>query len=236
MLAGTFFYVDWARDVALLPMLAGATLLLGGGAALRWAWPAIAFLAFMIPLPFGVERGLGYPLQRIATRASTYGLQLLGLAVLAEGNVIRLPGGERVGVAEACNGLGMLMMFFAYATGAALVVRRPPVDRALIVLSAIPVAIGVNVLRIVVTGYLYATASDELAHAVYHDLAGWIMMPVALLVLVLELWLLDRLLVERAPDAPLKPILRERFAAPLGDAASRGTGGVGRTWGPPRPR
>ena len=217
MLAGTFYYIDWVRDVALLPMLAGVVLLAGGRPALRWAWPAVAFLFFMIPLPYGVERGLGYPLQRIATKASTYALQLLGEAPVAQGNVIHLPGDvPPVGVAEACNGLGMLMMFFAYATAAALVVRRPLMDRALIMLGAVPIAIGANVLRIVVTAYLYAHASDKLAHAVYHDLAGWIMMPLALAALWLELWLLDWLFIENEADAPLKPVQREHLVTATG--------------------
>ena len=209
LLAGTVYYIDWVRDVALLPLVAGIVLLAGGLPALRWAWPSVVFLFFMIPLPYGLERGLGYPLQRIATKASTYTLELLGEAPVAEGNVIHLPGDvPPVGVAEACNGLGMLMMFFAYATAAALVVRRPLLDRLAIMLGAVPIAIGANVLRIVVTAYLYAHASDELAHAVYHDLAGWIMMPLALAALWVEFWLLDRLFLEPRSDAPLKPVLR----------------------------
>ena len=36
----------------LLPCVAGLCLLAGGRAAWRWAWPAVLFLAFMIPLPF----------------------------------------------------------------------------------------------------------------------------------------------------------------------------------------
>jgi hypothetical protein len=61
-----------------LPYLAGIALLLGGWQTLQWAWPSIAFLAFMIPLPWRVENALGPPLQFLATTASTYLLQTLG--------------------------------------------------------------------------------------------------------------------------------------------------------------
>src|SRR5262245_2365145 len=50
-LAGAFFYFDWFSAVSLLPVLGGVALLWGGATALRWSWPAIAFLAFMLPLP-----------------------------------------------------------------------------------------------------------------------------------------------------------------------------------------
>ncbi|MFO1532156.1 MAG: archaeosortase/exosortase family protein, partial [Thermoplasmatota archaeon] len=49
--------------------------LAGGRTALRWSWPALAFLLFMVPLPFRLEKALAHPLQRVATLASTYALQ-----------------------------------------------------------------------------------------------------------------------------------------------------------------
>jgi exosortase/archaeosortase family protein len=92
----------------------------------------------------------------------------------------------------------MLLMFFAYTTAAALVIQRPLVDRLLVVFSALPIALGANVGRIVATGLLYVTAGGEWARMVYHDLAGWLMMPLALAALWAEIGLLARLFVE--PD------------------------------------
>src|SRR5262245_9429646 len=60
-LLGGYFYLDWFAEVSFLPALAGLTLCLGGGALLRWAWPAIAFLAFMLALPYQLEVALAYP-------------------------------------------------------------------------------------------------------------------------------------------------------------------------------
>jgi hypothetical protein len=36
---------------SLMPCLAGVTLVVGGWTALKWAWPGIIYLAFMMPLP-----------------------------------------------------------------------------------------------------------------------------------------------------------------------------------------
>lgn len=187
--AGTYGSFDWLTAVALLPCLAGLCLLAGGGRALRWAWPAIAFLLFMVPLPYAVEIALAHPLQRLATVAGTYALQTLGFAAFAEGNVIRL-GQVRIGVVEACSGLSMLLIFFALSTAVTVVVRRPGPDRAVILLSAVPIALLANVIRILVTAILHKTVGGRVADLVFHDLAGWLMMPLALVFLGAELRLL----------------------------------------------
>jgi exosortase len=193
--AGAMLFVPWFESSALLLWLVGLALVPGGPAALRWAWPAIGFLAFMVPLPYRLENALGGPLQRLATVSSTYILQTLGLPAFAEGNVIQLDK-HRIGVVEACNGLGMLVMFVGFAVGAALVLRRGNVDKVLILLGAVPIAILANVLRITTTGVLSETFTAAVGDTFYHDLAGWIMMPLALLMLWAEVELLDRLFVE----------------------------------------
>jgi exosortase len=206
-LAGAYVFFDWLEAVSLLAVLAGAVLLLGGWPALRWSWPAIAFLGFMVPLPFRVETALSHPLQRMATVASTYILQTLGRPAFAEGNVIVI-NESRIGVVEACNGLGMLLLFFALATAVAVLAPRLHwAERLLIVATAAPVAVLANVARITVTAFLHEFVSAHWADVVFHDLAGWLMMPLALGLLYLEMCVLSRLFVtapaadRRAPAA-----------------------------------
>jgi exosortase len=151
----------------------------------------------MLPLPYFLEVSLAHRLQRLATLASTYGLQTLGLAAIAEGNVI-IMSEARIGVVEACSGLGMLVTFFAEATAVAMLIRRSILEKLLIVASAVPIALTVNVIRIMVTGIVAETAGESAADRV-HDLAGWFLMPtLALALLWLELAILSRLLI----DAP----------------------------------
>jgi exosortase/archaeosortase family protein len=99
-------------------------------------------------------------------------------------------------VVEACSGLRMLVVFFAFATAVALIVKRPLWEKLLLLVSAIPIALVVNVLRITATGVLFETVSSQAAKLVFHDLAGWLMMPVALVLLGLELQLLKRLVID----------------------------------------
>ncbi len=212
LLAGAINF-DWLAGMSLLPLLAGLVALLWGWRVLRVVGPAIAFLAFMIPLPFRVERALGWQLQRFATISSTYVLQTLGFPALGEGNIIIMDSGE-LGVAEACSGLSMLILFFALATGVAMLVQRPLVDRLLIVASAVPIALIANISRITITGVLHETVGERVADIVYHDLAGWLMMPLALVLLGLEILLLNRLFQEVEPKNQTAPIFSAKPAVP----------------------
>lgn len=195
-LAGARYYVSWSEGLSLLVSLTGVALLSGGFSVLRWAWPAILFLFFMIPLPYSLEVAVGHPLQRAATLTSTYVLQTLGLTAVAEGNVIQLDN-AKIGVVEACNGLGMIFMFSAFTTGAVLILKRTVIEKLVILLSTIPIALAANVVRITATALMHETFGKRAAHVVYHDVAGWLMMPVAVGALWLELFILSRLLVER---------------------------------------
>jgi exosortase len=215
-LGGAYFYYTWLEALSLLPSLAGLVFILGGWATLaawRWAWPAIGFLIFMIPLPYRFEVALAGPLQRIAVISSTYLLQTFGLPAVAEGNIILLSE-ARIGIVEACSGLRMLVVFFALSSAVALVIRRPFWEKAVVVASAMPIALVVNVMRITVTGFLHEKVSSSVANAVFHDFAGWLMMPVALGLLWLELIYLSYLLLEPPPAGPLDLGLATSAARP----------------------
>jgi exosortase len=203
LLAGGIFYFEWVRFVAIIPIVFGIVLLAGGTPAVRWAWPAVLFLFFMLPLPYSANVMLREPLRHIGTTASTYIMQTVGLPAFPEGNVIVVDE-HRIGIEEVCSGLRMLTVFFALSAAVAILIQRPVWERLVIVASAVPIAIFANVIRITVTGILYVTLSGktvfgmsgtDLAHRVFHDWAGWLMMPLALLFLWCELWILSRLFV-----------------------------------------
>ncbi len=201
-LVGTRFSSDWLDAIAILPCVAGLCLMAGGRAAWRWAWPAVLFLFFMIPLPYRVAVAAAEPLQRLATVASCFALQALGLPAVPEGNVILLNDAE-IGIVEACSGLRMLVVFFALSTAVVLVVRRPWWEKVAIVASAVPIALFSNLVRVTATGVLHELASSEVANAFFHDAAGWLMMPFALGLLWVELRVLGRLLIDTTPVGPM---------------------------------
>jgi exosortase len=199
-LAAAFYRFELLDPLSLLPCLAGLVLMLGGKTMLRWTAPALAFLVFMVPLPGFLAGLMSQPLQRLGTIAGTFLLQTLGISAMARGNVILLRSVE-LGIVEACSGLRMLMLFVAVSSFAALVIRRPIWQRVVVLASSIPIALTANVLRITLTGVLHETARHGLAAAVYHDLAGCIMMPFVVAALTAEVAILDRLF-KRAPIDP----------------------------------
>jgi exosortase len=218
-LTGAFVGSPWVIGLALLPYLLGVAAVIGGTPVVRWALPSVLFLVFMIPLPWRFEVMLGPPLQQVATRLSTYALQTVGLMAFASGNIIRI-GDFRIGVVEACSGLSMLMTFGALSVAVALVVKRPWLDRIVLVLAAVPVALIANTARIVLTGILYAKVGRDTAEHFYHDLAGWLMIPFALGLLWLMAKAWSWLLVE--DEVPEKiPVVVGLPVAETGAARSR---------------
>lgn len=200
-------YFGYERDAdTLLPFLIGVTLFLGGWRALNWAWPAIVFLIFMIPLPMSLAVKLSQPLQRIATAASVYALQTLGVAAIVpsdQATVIQLPNsGHSLEVAQACCGLRMLMLFFALCVGAAFVMRVPAWQKILLVVSAIPISLLSNVGRITLDGVLTELVSAELGDWV-HNNAGWLMMFPAMALIWAEMSLVSKLVLEVPEESPL---------------------------------
>ncbi len=212
-LAGSLYAIDWLEAGSLVPAVAGMLLLVVGPAVLRWSWPAFAFLVFILPWPWQIDVLLTYPLRHLATVTSTYALQTLGVPALARGNIIVVNELE-VGVVEACSGLGMLMTFFALSAAVVFIIQRPAWQRIVVFLSAAPIGVLMNVVRITVTVFLYRVANRQLAEVVFHDVAGWVMMPLALVVLWLELVFLDRLLpleiTDLAPRIKEVPVQQDR--------------------------
>jgi exosortase len=189
--AGIYCRMLTLEGAAILGYLAGIALCSLGWQAIPIAGPSILFLIFMIPLPRTTGLLMASSLQRIATIVSTYVMQTMGLPAVAEGNVIVLSH-TALGIAETCSGIRMLISFFALTTAVCILIDRSLLEKAIVWLSAPLIAIVVNVLRITATGVAYEYGEEHLAELIFHDLAGWLMMPVALLLIWIELQLLEK--------------------------------------------
>ena len=144
--------VGFAADLALLLGLAGVVALLGGRGALRRYGFALAFLVFMVPLPIHLYTTIASPLQLMVSRAAATLLNASGVPVLCEGNLMTLPGGVQMFVAEACSGMRQLTGFLALTAAVAYLAERPAWYRAVLVASSIPIALTANVARVCLTG------------------------------------------------------------------------------------
>ena len=188
---------------SLLLALVAVSLAVGGVPLLKRTGPAIAFLVFMVPLPYELERNVGGPLKTAATISSTFLLQTLGLPAIRDGNLILIDE-VRLGVVDACSGLKMMVTFAAFSVGAVLMMQRSRFEKLMVLLGIVPIAVLTNVLRITATGVSFSNVSDKGMQDFLHDMHGWLMMPVGLVLLAVELWMLKKLVLDDGAPAALK--------------------------------
>jgi exosortase len=182
--------------LSFIPAIFGVFMMVGGLSIIRAVWPALGFLLFMFPLPTRLEVSVLLKLQTLAAASSTFVLQTLGVAALRDVRTITISG-IPLFVADGCSGLRMVTIFCALAVGMVFLIERPWWDKLIILLSAIPIALIVNIVRITLTGlaYLWTGGSNEFIQKFAHDWAGLFMMPLALGILWLELQLLERITI-----------------------------------------
>lgn len=144
--------------------------------ALLFPW-AVLFL--MVPLPAIVFNQIAFPLQLLASQLATGLLEFVGVPVLREGNVIQLPS-ITLEVVEACSGirslvsLGTLAVFYGHFLEPSLV------RRIVLVVTALPIAVLANAMRVMVTGALGYYASPDVAQGFFHSLEGWLLFVLSL--------------------------------------------------------
>jgi exosortase len=154
-----------------------------GMEVLRRFQPAFLALFFLVPVPGAVRRAIAEPLQELAVTVTQEMLDVTGVAVERQGFVLVIAG-KPILVGEACDGLRMVL---ALALTFYVFVFSVPLRRSarIVLLAASPViAILCNVVRLVPTGLAYAYASSDFAES-FHDLAGWMMLPLAIAMLAL---------------------------------------------------
>lgn len=193
----------------------GIFLMVGGLHTLRWSVMPILFLYFMFPLPMKAEEKVLKELNTVAVKTSTYTLQTLGVECYRRGATITVDGlKQKLNVIDQCSGLRMATIFLALAVGWVMLVPMDWWERIVILIFALPIAVVVNVARIVVTGLLYLAAehttfiTEEMAKKVFHDLAGLLMMPAALLLLLLLQYILSKLVVTQEASRPAQVKVR----------------------------
>jgi exosortase len=204
-LFGSFCSYNTIDNISLVPCLLGAVLIVGGWRMFRWAGPAVGFLIFMYPLPMGLERTVLYKGQQIAISGSTFALQTLGVDAFRTGTRISLAETD-LNVIDACSGLRMSTIFLALAIAMAIITVRPWWERLIIVVSAIPIALIVNVIRITTTGMIYMWYPSLMDGDAVHNIGGFVMMPMALGLLYLESTLLSRLFVSDEGSVRVRPV------------------------------
>jgi exosortase len=183
LLVGTAGIEFFLMRVSILPVLAGIVVFVAGWAHLRVLAFPIAFLILMIPLPALVFNQIAFPLQLVATRVGVSALEALAIPVLREGNVIILAT-TTLEVAEACSGIRSLMSLTTVAVVLGCLGDDRRWSRALLVASAVPVAIAANGARVAGVGVIAHVYGTEAATGFLHGFSGWLLFAVSLVMLL----------------------------------------------------
>lgn len=191
--AGLYYAYGSLERFSLVLTIAGVLLLAAGGRVFWKARWLLVFLLLMLPPPARVHEALLLPLQRVATAAAAFGLETLGYFVVRHGNVLLLEDRYTVAVAEACSGLRMMSAFVFVMAVLVAITERPVAHKLVLLLASVPLAVFVNVVRIAATAILVERTGDPGIEAQVHDAAGWLMMPVAVVLALALLRLLGAL-------------------------------------------
>ncbi len=185
---------------AIVIMVNGLLLYLGGRRIYRLLWLPAVYLVFMVPLPQGLYDALANPLQHFASWAAANILDgLMGIPVIREGNVIKLAG-HSLQVAEACSGMRSIMGLLALGVAFGYFWERALWERIFLLASTIPIAIFANVCRVTGTGLIYHLGHERFAQGFYHEFTGWSVFIFAMALFLLEAWVMGKLFVYDRPS------------------------------------
>jgi exosortase len=165
---------------SLIVILVGLVVLHFGSAMLRAVAFPLLFFLFAVPLPGIFFYAITARLQNLAAESGASMLDLLGVPILLEGNILHL---SRItlGVTEACSGIRSLITLVALGVAWAYLMLPKLWMRVVLVVSVLPITIVANAGRIVMTGLIGRWLGVAYAEGFFHFFSSWLIFVMALL-------------------------------------------------------
>ena len=157
--------------LAMILFLSVTVCFLYGLSVFRICLFALFLLLFMIPVPTQVYSSLTIPLQLYVTKATVIISQGIGVPILREGNVLFLPE-HTLQVVEACSGLRSIMTLLTLGTIISYFFLKSFILRVVLSLSAIPIAIMINIVRVMLMVIAFYYFDFDLAQGALHTAFG----------------------------------------------------------------
>lgn len=173
-------------------LVAYATILWIGGILLvsfGWAtgkhfWPPVLHLVYMLPLPGVIYYKMTTWLQFVSSELGVWFLKLLSIPVFLDGNIIDL-GITKLHVAEACSGLRYLFPILSFSYIFAVLYKGPMWHKAVLLLSAAPITVVMNSIRIAIAGIIVQYYGLDWLEGFTHFFEGWVIFIACILLLFL---------------------------------------------------
>jgi len=184
MLYGSSQRNDLAFHIGAVVVLVGCVTAALGKQVLFRFFPVAVVLLMMVPLPGRWRSSLAHTLQAYTANISSYVLDLLGIKTQVMGSMMMI-NNQPVLIAEACNGMRMVLPLMMIAFGFAFAMPLRTSVRLLIVLISPLVALVCNVARVVPLVWLQGQSQTSRDWGTrLHDYSGWVMVPLAFFVLL----------------------------------------------------
>lgn len=179
---GILSNIDDLVAYSLILWIAGI-LLISWGWRDGWTfWPSVLHLVYMLPLPGVIYYKVSTSLQFISSELGVAMLRALSVPVFLEGNIIDL-GVTKLHVAEACSGLRYMFPILSFSYVFAVLYKGPVWHKAVLLLSAVPIAILMNSLRIALAGIIVQYYGNEWLEGFSHFFEGWVIFLACIVIL-----------------------------------------------------
>ena len=162
--------------LCLLVGLAAIALTLGGRRIVRRHAFPLALMLLIIPIPL-LEQWTPY-LARGVARAAAASAQVLGLSIERDGARLILPQAELV-IGAPCSGINSLLALLALGALYAYALQGAILNRVILFLSAIPIALLSNYLRVMLLVIVAGTAGSGRMLTWLHDGSGAVLFALA---------------------------------------------------------
>lgn len=172
LLLGDFLGFMTMVHFSLLPVICGLCFLMLGRPATRLLWFPLAFLFFMLPMPYSLISVISFKSKMLATESAVQLGQWLTLNLVQDGSFVYLGSEDRLLVGDVCGGMRSLIALLAFGALMAYISKTRGWARIVILIISPAVAIAANVARIFflcVIGYFWGSES---ATGLVHDASG----------------------------------------------------------------
>lgn len=195
-LLGTLANINDIVAYALIFWVAGMLLISWGWRDGLTFWPSVLHLVYMLPLPGVLYYKISALLQIWSSEIGVGLLKLLAVPVFLDGNIIDL-GVTKLHVAEACSGLRYMFPIMSFSYVFAVLYRGPWWHKAVLLLSAVPIAIVMNSVRIAVAGIIVQYYGNDWLEGFTHFFEGWVVFLLCIILLFALAWVMVRLRSDR---------------------------------------